>query len=104
MLKGLLNMVQGAGLKPAWLPSSPRPVPLDPVRLPRDEQPHERAVEWWHFMGRVYEPEQVDQATNRALCQQGLTFVVTTLKGRFKGITKLAGIVILIDHENELYS
>ena len=104
MLKNILNVMAGAGLKPAWVSSSPRPPSLEPVRLPRDERPHERAVEWWHFMGRLWAPEDLKHTNDRIDRGKGMTFIATTLKGRFQGITKLAGVVILIDHEREHYA
>ena len=96
MSKDLLEYVAGP-LR--WLPSTPGPAPLDGVRLPFDEQPHARAIEWWHFMG--YVDKHPDPTVKSTEPQKRLSFVVSVLKARVRGFSELLGLAILIDHEEK---
>jgi predicted secreted hydrolase len=82
-----------------WMPRA-QPAPIARVHLPFDEQPHARLMEWWHFMGRVYDkPQDAGVEPKRAL-----TFVLSILKAQVAGLANLVGLVILIDHEQRTYN
>lgn len=89
----LKNLGRAAGLP--WMPPEERQRPLDPVVLPQDERPHDRLVEWWHFIGRL-----VVQGTEG---EQGrpYSFIVSVLKGRVLGLDQIGGIVVLVDEEDK---
>jgi predicted secreted hydrolase len=78
----------------SWMPRS-QPASIAPVRLPFDELPHGRSIEWWHFMGRVAPIGQDDSK---------LTFVLSVLKARVVGLSNLVGLLILIDHDRRTYT
>jgi predicted secreted hydrolase len=94
-----LKRLLGSDASPSlpWMPSASRPESLGPVRLPFDEAPHDRAMEWWHFMGYV-EPQVPDGWAYR------LSFVVSVLKAEVRGLANLVGLAILIDHRREAYT
>src|SRR5262245_10738303 len=101
-LRDLLSGSMGSGFKRAlpWMPPAGQPRLIQPIRLPRDERPHDAAIEWWHFMGylRHGAPEERGPSDHH---KPELTFVVSTMKAQVQGITKLAGIVMLFDHKEK---
>jgi hypothetical protein len=96
MLKSLLRLAL------PWMPSEAQPVPLAPVRLPFDEQPHSNAIEWWHFMGYVDKLPPKQPAASPAP-EKRLSFVVSILKAQVLGLSNIVGLAILIDHEKRTY-
>lgn len=106
----LLRRPMQSMLQLPWMPPDEQRMPLDPVRLPRDERPHRTQVEWWHFMGYV-EPrpavprgKKEDDQEREARRRRRTTFVMSVLKGQIQQISQLASIVILFDHERKTYS
>lgn len=100
---GLMDWLRGrpGAVSPLpWMPAADRKLPLEAVRLPRDERPHRRAVEWWHFMGYVGPTKPGAPVTDH----DRTTFIVSVLKGQMQGMSHLAGIVILYDHARKTYS
>lgn len=97
---GFLDKLIGGGralVNLPWQPSERPPERLSPVRLPRDERCHHHAIEWWYFMGYV-DPEGSGDGSKR------LSFIVSVIKGRVAGMTKLMGSVVLVDHAKKTHS
>ena len=96
--------------------SQARLAPLPPVQLPRDERPHQRGIEWWHFMGHFRKlhsavrvpacgPDHPTAPSSEAApVGETYTFVLTVLKARVQGFSKLASFAILVDHARETHT
>jgi predicted secreted hydrolase len=87
------SLGQAAGLP--WMPPVPRPRPLDPVVLPQDERPHDRLVEWWHFMGRITPARLAGDTTPPG----DISFIVSVLRGRVVALQQIGSLVVLMDEE-----
>lgn len=103
---GLLDLFRGGPLpRLPWVPAKPGRISLPAVRLPRDERPHDRSVEWWHFMGYVAPEKKGSTAKTVEYDETKRTsFVLTILKGQVQGLSCLVGVAILIDHAKKTYS
>lgn len=102
---GFLDLFRGGPLpRLPWVPAKPGRTALPPVRLPRDERPHDRTVEWWHYMGYVRPLQGAKKGQTTEEGDDRTSFVVTILKGQMQGLSCLVGVVILIDHAKKTHS